>query len=145
MPIATINPATGETLQTFHPLSSTEIEQKLQLAVDTFHAELKTPFSERARRMLKAGEILERDKERFAHLMTLEMGKPYKAAVAEAVKCTTACRYYAENAEKLLADEAIQTGAPKSFVRYQPHRSRSSRSCRGISPSGRYFASPLPP
>ncbi len=120
MPIATINPATGETLQTFHPLSSTEIEQKLQLAVDTFHAELKTPFSERARRMLKAGEILERDKERFAHLMTLEMGKPYKAAVAEAVKCTTACRYYAENAEKILADEAIQTGAPKSFVRYRP-------------------------
>ncbi len=120
MPIATINPATGETLQTFQPLSSAEIEQKLKLAVTTFHAERKTPFAERARRMLKAADILERDKEKFAHLMTLEMGKPYKAAVAEAVKCTTACRYYAENAEKILTDEVIDTGAKKSFVRYRP-------------------------
>jgi len=120
MAIATINPATGETLQTFQPLSSAEIEQKLRLAVTTFHAERKTPFAERARRMLKAAEILERDKEKFAHLMTLEMGKPYKAAVAEAVKCTTGCRYYAENAEKILTDEVVETGAKKSFVRYRP-------------------------
>jgi succinate-semialdehyde dehydrogenase/glutarate-semialdehyde dehydrogenase len=70
--------------------------------------------------MRKAADILERDKEKFAHLMTLEMGKPYKAAIAEAVKCTTACRYYAENAEKILADEVIETGAKKSFVRYRP-------------------------
>ncbi|MGA2019180.1 MAG: NAD-dependent succinate-semialdehyde dehydrogenase [Candidatus Sulfotelmatobacter sp.] len=120
MPIATINPATGETLQAFQPLSSAEIEQKLQLAVTTFHAERKTPFAERARRMLKAADILERDKDKFAHLMTLEMGKPYKAAVAEAVKCTTGCRYYAQNAEKILTDEVIDTGAKKSFIRYRP-------------------------
>jgi succinate-semialdehyde dehydrogenase/glutarate-semialdehyde dehydrogenase len=120
MAIATINPATGETLQTFQPLSESEIEQKLQLAVTTFRAERKTPFAERARRMRKAADILERDKDKFAKLMTLEMGKPYKAAVAEAVKCTTACRYYAENAEHILADEVIETGAKKSFVRYRP-------------------------
>ena len=124
MPIATVNPATGATLQTFQPLSAAEIEQKLQLAVTTFHAERQTPFAERARRMLKAADILERDKEKFAKLMTLEMGKPYKAAVAEAVKCTTGCRYYAENAEHILADEVIDTGAPvgakKSFIRYRP-------------------------
>jgi succinate-semialdehyde dehydrogenase/glutarate-semialdehyde dehydrogenase len=120
MPIATTNPATGETLQTFQPLPSAEIEQKLQLAVTTFRAERKTPFAERARRMLKAAEILERDKDKFAHLMTLEMGKTYKSAVAEAVKCTTACRYYAENAERILTDEVIETGARKSFVRYRP-------------------------
>ena len=120
MPIATINPATGETLETFQPLSTSEIEQKLELAVTTFRCERKTPFAERARRMLKAAQILERDKEKFAHLMTLEMGKPYKAAVAEAVKCTTACRYYAENAEQILADEVIETGAKKTFIRYRP-------------------------
>jgi succinate-semialdehyde dehydrogenase / glutarate-semialdehyde dehydrogenase len=124
MPIATINPATGETLQTFEPLSTAEIEQKLQLAVATFHAGRNTPFAERARHMLKAAEILDRDKEKFAKLMTLEMGKPYKAAVAEAVKCTTACRYYAENAEHILADEVVETGGPigtkKSFIRYRP-------------------------
>jgi succinate-semialdehyde dehydrogenase/glutarate-semialdehyde dehydrogenase len=120
MPIATVNPATGELVKTFEPLSAAEIEHKLQLAVTTFHAERKTPFAERARRMTKAAEILERDKEKFGHLMTLEMGKPYKAAVAEAAKCVTACRYYAENAEKFLADEVIETGAKKSFVRYLP-------------------------
>jgi succinate-semialdehyde dehydrogenase/glutarate-semialdehyde dehydrogenase len=120
MPIATTNPATGEVIETFQPLSEAEIDQKLQLAVTAFRAERKTPFAERARRMLKAAEILERDKAKFAHLMTLEMGKPYKAAVAEAVKCTTACRYYAENAERFLADEVIETGAKKSFVRYLP-------------------------
>ncbi len=120
MAIASINPATGETLKTFPALTPAEIEQKLHLAVTTFQAEQKTSFAERARRMMKAAEILERDKEKIARLMTLEMGKPYKAAVAEAVKCTTACRYYAENAEKILADEIIQTGAKKSFIRYRP-------------------------
>lgn len=120
MPIATINPATGETLKTFDALTSDQIEQKLALAVATFRAEQATPFAERARRMRKAADILERDKEKIAKMMTLEMGKPYKAAVAEAVKCTTACRFYADNAEKILADEIIETGAKKSFIRYRP-------------------------
>jgi succinate-semialdehyde dehydrogenase/glutarate-semialdehyde dehydrogenase len=120
MPIATINPATGETLETFQPLSDSEIEQKLQRAVSTYHAERKTSFSERARRMRNAADILERDREKFAKLMTLEMGKPYKAAVAEALKSAGGCRYYADNAEKFLADEVIETGAQKSFVRYLP-------------------------
>lgn len=120
MGIATVNPATGAVIKTFQPLSETEIEKKLQLAVNTFNAERKTPFAVRAKRMLKAAEILERDKEKFAHLMTLEMGKTYKSAVAEAVKCTTACRYYAENTESFMADEVVETGARKSFIRYLP-------------------------
>src|ERR1700694_622793 len=120
MAIATINPTTGEVVKTFQALSDAGIEKKLQLAVSAIKAERKTPFATRAKRMLKAAEILERDKDKFAQLMTLEMGKPYKAAVAEAVKCTTACRYYAENAEKFLADEVVETGAKKSFVRYLP-------------------------
>ncbi|MGA9979203.1 MAG: NAD-dependent succinate-semialdehyde dehydrogenase [Candidatus Sulfotelmatobacter sp.] len=120
MAIATINPSTGEVVQTFQPLTAEQIESKLQLAVSAFRAERKTPFAERAKRMMKAAEILEQDKERYGRLMTLEMGKPLKAAIAEAVKCATACRYYAEHAEKLLADEVIETGAKKSFVRYLP-------------------------
>src|ERR1700736_2565666 len=120
MAIATINPATGEVVKTFQPLSEAEIEKKLQLSLSAFKSERKTPFATRAKRMLKAAEILERDKDKFAHLMTLEMGKPYKAAVAEAVKCTTACRYYAENTERFLADEVVETGAKKSFIRYLP-------------------------
>src|SRR5215831_9346066 len=120
MPIATINPATGEVVKTFQPLTEAEIEKKLQLAVKTFNRERKTPFAVRAQRMLKAAEIVERDKDKFGHLMTLEMGKTYKSAVAEAVKCTSACRYYAENAERFLADELVETGAKKSFIRYLP-------------------------
>jgi succinate-semialdehyde dehydrogenase/glutarate-semialdehyde dehydrogenase len=120
MAIATINPATGDVVQTFQALTTEQIESKLQLAVSAFRTERKTPFAERAKRMMKAAEILERDRERFGRLMTLEMGKPLKAAIAEAAKCATACRYYAENAEKLLADEVVETGAKKSFVRYLP-------------------------
>ena len=120
MAIATINPATGETLHIFQPLSGAEIEKKLQLAVAAFRAERKTSFADRAKRMTKAAQILESGKEKFGKLMTLEMGKPYKAAVAEAAKCATACRYYAENAERFLADEIVETGAKKSFVRYLP-------------------------
>lgn len=120
MPIASINPASNELIKTFEALSPAQIEQMLQLAVNTFQGERKTPFAERARRMNKAAEILERDKEKFAKLMTLEMGKPYKAAVAEAMKSASGCRYYAENTEKFLADEMIDTGTQKSFVRYLP-------------------------
>ncbi len=120
MAIATINPATGEVIKTFAPLTEAETEKKVQLAVSTFKAERKTPFSVRAQRMRKAAEILERDKDKFAHLMTLEMGKTFKSAVAEAVKCTTACYFYADNAEKIMADEVVETGAKKSFVRYLP-------------------------
>ncbi len=120
MAIATVNPATGEVIKKFQPLTDAEIEKKLQLAVSTFHSGRTTPYATRAKRMLKAAEILERDKEKFAKLMTLEMGKTYKSAMAEAVKCTTACRYYAENTERFLADEIVETGAKKSFIRYLP-------------------------
>jgi len=120
MPIATINPATGEVIKTFHPLSEADIEKKLDLAAKVFKSERKTRFSVRAQRMLRAAEILERDKDRFGRLMTLEMGKTLKSAVAEAAKCATGCRYYAENAERFLADEIVETGAKKSFIRYQP-------------------------
>src|SRR5271166_5816468 len=120
MAIATINPATGEVIKKFEPLSDIEIDKKVQRAVGAFRSELKTPFSLRGQRMVKAAQIVERDKEKLAHQMTLEMGKPLKQALAEAVKCTTACYFYAENAEKIMADEVVDTGAKKSFVRYLP-------------------------
>src|SRR5258708_21815324 len=120
MAIATINPATGERLHIIRPVSEREIEKKLGLAVAEFRTERKTSCAERAKRMTKAAQILESGKEKFGKLMTLEMGKPYKAAVAEAAKCATACRYYAENAERFLADEVVETGAKNSFIRYLP-------------------------
>ncbi|MGA9640044.1 MAG: NAD-dependent succinate-semialdehyde dehydrogenase [Terriglobales bacterium] len=120
MAIATINPATGELVKTFEPLTAQQIEEKLQLAASAFKAHRKTSFSDRAAKMLRAAQILEEEKDECARLMTLEMGKPLKAAVGEALKCASGCRYYAEHAEKFLADEIVETGARRSFIRYLP-------------------------
>ncbi len=120
MAIATINPATGECLKKFEPLSEQQIEEKLAAAAAAFAEYRKTPFAERARLMTRAGEILENEKKEFGRLMTLEMGKPVGAAVQEAAKCAWVCRYYAENAERFLADELVETTAARSYIHYQP-------------------------
>ena len=120
MGIASINPATGQLLKSFEPLTDSQIEGKLKRAAEAFSKHRRSTFAERARTMLKAAEILESDKEKFARTMTTEMGKPFRAAVDEAVKCVSACRYYAENAERFLADEVIETAASRSYIRYQP-------------------------
>jgi succinate-semialdehyde dehydrogenase/glutarate-semialdehyde dehydrogenase len=120
MAIATVNPATGEIVKTFEALTAAQIEPKLQLAAKAFQSHRHTTFADRAAKMMRAAEILEQEKEEYGRLMTLEMGKPLKAAVAEAAKCATGCRYYAENAERFLADEVIETSAKRSFVRYFP-------------------------
>jgi succinate-semialdehyde dehydrogenase/glutarate-semialdehyde dehydrogenase len=120
MAIASINPATGETLRVFDPLSSEALEQKLAHAFATFQTYRKTPFAERAQWLSNAARILEESKQEYGRTMTLEMGKTLKSAVAEAEKCAWACRYYAENGERHLADEVIATNASRSFVRYQP-------------------------
>ncbi|MGA2889252.1 MAG: NAD-dependent succinate-semialdehyde dehydrogenase [Terracidiphilus sp.] len=120
MPIATINPYTGEMLQEFEPLSPEQVERKLGLAAAAFQRYRKTAFADRARLMLCAAEILERDKLQLARLITTEMGKPLITAVQEIEKCVLVCRYYAQNAEKFLADETLDANATKSFVRYLP-------------------------
>lgn len=120
MSIATTNPATGELIRSFAELSDTEIDQKIALAAQRFESYRKVPLAERARLLTRAAEILGRDKEKFGRMMTLEMGKTLRSAIAEAVKCASACRYYAENGEKIIADEIVETGARRSFIRYLP-------------------------
>jgi succinate-semialdehyde dehydrogenase / glutarate-semialdehyde dehydrogenase len=120
MGIASTNPATGETVKTFEPLGKKDIEEKLQRASDTFRTYRHTSFEDRARMMLRAAEILDTEKHDFGKTMTTEMGKPLKAAISEAEKCASACRYYAENASNQLADQVVQTEARMSFVRFQP-------------------------
>jgi succinate-semialdehyde dehydrogenase / glutarate-semialdehyde dehydrogenase len=120
MAIASVNPATGEVLKTFEPLTAAQIEVKLSLAAKTFETFRKTTFADRARMMIKAADILESEKESLGKLMTLEMGKTLRSAIDEAVKCAWGCRYYAENAERFLADEVIATTASRSYIHYQP-------------------------
>ncbi|MEP6690258.1 MAG: NAD-dependent succinate-semialdehyde dehydrogenase [Gemmatimonadaceae bacterium] len=115
-----VNPATGATLQEVAEDDERAIDQKLDRAVAAFARHRRTTFTERARRMSRAADLLEREKDALGRLMTLEMGKPIKAARDEAVKCGVACRYYAERAARMLADEPVETSASRSWVTYQP-------------------------
>lgn len=118
--ICSINPATGDLLQSFDPLSPEDIEAKLARAAKTFLEFRRTSFAGRAECMIRAADILESRKEELGRLMTLEMGKPLRAAVEEAQKCAWVCRYYAEHAEAFLADQPADTPASRSFVRFEP-------------------------
>jgi succinate-semialdehyde dehydrogenase/glutarate-semialdehyde dehydrogenase len=117
MAIITTNPTTGEILRVFTKLTDDEVKTKIACADGAFRTWRNTSLSRRASVLAHAATILERDKQRFAELMTLEMGKPVRAASDEAVKCATACKYYAENGARLLADREITS---QSFVRYRP-------------------------
>ncbi|MGW0531153.1 NADP-dependent succinic semialdehyde dehydrogenase [Streptomyces sp. NPDC003032] len=126
MPIATVDPATGETLETFEPLAPAEIERRLAAADAAYRHHRTTDFAERARLLGRAADLLEEDTDTVARTMTTEMGKPIKAARAEAAKCVKAMRWYAEHAEGLLADEhpaqadVTDSGASRAVVHYRP-------------------------
>lgn len=120
MSIKSMNPATGEIIKTFTPLTNTEIEQKLTKGVDTFKQYRLTSLESRREKLLKAADILETSASQWAKLMTLEMGKPIKQALAEINKCALVCRYYAENGENFLQPKYIETDASKSYISYQP-------------------------
>ncbi|WKK23557.1 NADP-dependent succinic semialdehyde dehydrogenase [Streptomyces olivoreticuli] len=126
MPIATVNPANGETLRTFDELGADGIERCLAAAVSAFRRYRTTDLPERARLMSRAADLLEEDQETIARTMTTEMGKPLAAARAEAAKCVKAMRWYAGHAEILLADEypsdteVKDSGAARARVHYRP-------------------------
>jgi succinate-semialdehyde dehydrogenase/glutarate-semialdehyde dehydrogenase len=120
MAIASVNPATGETIRTFEALDDAAIDAALARSVTAFHVNRSRGFQERASRMNRAAEILEEQQNELGRLITIEMGKPIKAAVAEVVKCANNCRYYAEHAQSYLADEAVKTEAKETFIRYEP-------------------------
>lgn len=120
MAIATINPATGETVKTFEPLSNEEISLRIEIAQQAFASYRNTSFAQRSEWLHAAAKILVDEREHFGKLMTLEMGKPIAAAIAEVEKSAWVCRYYADHAAEFLADTPIGTDASRSFVRYQP-------------------------
>ncbi|MGH7720528.1 MAG: NAD-dependent succinate-semialdehyde dehydrogenase [Gemmatimonadaceae bacterium] len=118
--IATINPATGETLRTFEEHTDADIDSRLQLAWDSFRQYRRTSFGDRARWLLAASDVLEAEKDALGRLMAIEMGKPIGAGRDEAAKCAWACRYYAEQGERMLAEREVHTNASRSVVAYQP-------------------------
>ncbi|WP_030992273.1 NADP-dependent succinic semialdehyde dehydrogenase [Streptomyces sp. NRRL S-1813] len=126
MAIATVNPATGETLKTFDALNAGEIEDHLVRADQAFQEHRNSSFAYRKERMLAAADLLDADQDGIARTMTTEMGKPLAQARAEAAKCAKTMRWYAEHAEALLADEppdpadVSDSGAIRAVVRYRP-------------------------
>jgi succinate-semialdehyde dehydrogenase/glutarate-semialdehyde dehydrogenase len=120
MAIASINPATGEKLKEFVSFDDREIEKRLERAEKAFATYRHVPFAKRMQLMMAAASLLHRGKEEFARIITLEMGKLFRAAMEEVEKCVRGCRFFAENAERFLGDETAQTDAARSYVRYQP-------------------------
>ena len=120
MAIASINPATGKKLKEFSAFTEKEIEERLKRAEEAFAHHRREPFAKRGQLMLAAASLLEQGKKELAQTITLEMGKLLGGAMGEIEKCARVCRFYAENAERFLEDEPVQTDAARSFVRYQP-------------------------
>ena len=120
MAIASTNPATGEKLKEFSAFSGAEIEKRLKRAEHAFQQHRRESFPKRAQLLVSVAALLEREKKELARVMTLEMGKLSRASVEEIAKCARGCRYYAENAERFLEDEAAQTNARRSYVHYEP-------------------------
>ncbi|MEY2482348.1 MAG: succinate-semialdehyde dehydrogenase / glutarate-semialdehyde dehydrogenase [Verrucomicrobiota bacterium] len=120
MAIASVNPATGETMKEFSALDSAQIEENLAKAATAFERYRRTSFAERAARLTAAADLLEQAQQQLARVITLEMGKLLRGATDEVLKCAKGCRFYAEKAEGFLSDQVIPTDARRSYIRYEP-------------------------
>lgn len=120
MAIASINPATGEKIKEFSPIEDAEIEKRLARADTAFRKFRGTTFIQRSELLEGVAELLFQEKEKFAEIITLEMGKVFRDSLAEVEKCARGCRFYAENGERFLEEEPAQTDAAQSYVEYQP-------------------------
>src|SRR3989338_634027 len=114
------NPTTEEVLRTFKEISSEELEKKVLTATQTFDSWKKTSFKERAVLVRKLGDYLRNQKEEFSKLQMLEMGKTMKSGPAGIEKCASLCDYYADNAEKILANESLHTDKKEQYIEFDP-------------------------
>jgi len=118
--LKSINPASGKLTRSYQKMTIDEVENVVNLVNDSFNEWKETNFSKRSKLVLNASEVLREQTEELSKLMTEEMGKPIIQSRAEIEKCAWVCEYYAENAEKFLSDELIETDAAKSFITYNP-------------------------
>jgi len=120
MAIASINPATGELTRRFDAHSDAEIEEALEDAATAFEKHRRSSFADRAAKLQRAAEILEKDRDHFARIITSEMGKLLRGSIDEIEKCARGCRFYAEHGEEFLSDRIVSSDTDRSYVRYQP-------------------------
>src|SRR5262245_5546467 len=120
MSIQSVNPATGEVLETFDAATLSDLEHILARSHAAFLEWREIPFARRAALMREAARVLRARKAECARSMTLEMGKPIAQSDAEVDKCAWVCEYYAEHAEAFLAEQPRETDAKRSYVRFDP-------------------------
>jgi succinate-semialdehyde dehydrogenase / glutarate-semialdehyde dehydrogenase len=120
MAIQSVNPVTGTVIETFEPISESELNAKLDTATEAYRRYRRVSFDVRAEWVVASASILEEEAETIGRVMTEEMGKPIGAAIAEVRKCAWVCRYYAEHAKAFLEERHIETESPSSFVAFQP-------------------------
>lgn len=118
--ITSINPANLQVVNSYSQMTSSEVKKIIDLTDSAFEKWKDFSFSQRSNLMVKAAQFLQKKREEYSKLMTIEMGKPIAQSRAEIDKCAWVCEYYAENAEQFLSDELITTDASKSFVSFQP-------------------------
>ena len=120
MAIESRNPFNNEVIKEFEEEGEKQIINKIELAENTYQDWKKTSFTHRKELMFKTSVLLRDRKEHYASLMTMEMGKAKREAIAEIEKCALACDYYAENAEKFLSDKPLEVPEGEAYVAYDP-------------------------
>src|SRR5215471_10132677 len=120
MAIASINPATGKLTKKFAAHSDADIEKALERAASAFQTHRRSSFPDRAAKLQGAAEILEKDRDQLARIITSEMGKLFRGSIEEIEKCARGCRYYAEHGEKYLTEQSVPSDAARSLIRYEP-------------------------
>lgn len=120
MDYRTLDPTTGELIETFPPADQAQIDRKLALAAERFPAFHRSPFPERAGLLMRTAERLEEQADELARLMALEMGKTLAEGRAEAKKCAWACRFYAEHGEGFFAPQRAESDGSAAWVRFEP-------------------------
>src|SRR5438046_9310367 len=144
MALSSINPSSGEVLESFEEATPATLERVLAHAWQAFLGWRERPFAERAACLREVARVLGAKKVEYARLMALEMGKPVAQGEAEVEKCAWGCEYYAEHAARFLAPEPRETDAARSYVGFDP-LGPVLAVMPWTSPSGRFFASPSPP
>ena len=120
MALQSINPINGLLIRSYPDHSLVEVSDKIRESYQTWKSWRQVPFSQRAGMLRNAAVVLQKNKEEYARLMAVEMGKPLKAGIAEVEKCTDVCEYYAANAARFLANELVETDATKSYISFEP-------------------------
>jgi succinate-semialdehyde dehydrogenase/glutarate-semialdehyde dehydrogenase len=115
-----INPATGEVIGRYDEMTRSQVEEALDQVAQVFRRWRTTSYPERSRLMHAAAKHLRGNIDRYAGLITAEMGKPIAEAEAEINKCAWNCDFYADNAEKFLSDETVESTATESLIAYEP-------------------------